>query len=436
MTVAVMPPLEQDDRPPPSELDNTDAYMDERGRELDADVLAGIREMDGADGIKWSVSRVGEEDPSRNGFLVKLGTSQLTGEYLRNKFGGGRYYVRGNYPSGKYAAHRTFEIAADAPRTPMNGALSSGSSGPGSGGFDFQRFMAEQEIRDEARSEKRRRERMELLTVVGPLVAPIVAAMIGRQGPDIATLVTALKPAPPPDPLQQMVALKELMGGNTASDPVDRALKLFDVIADRTPSGGETGWADILKEAIRAIAPSVSPMIEAQLAARAQPLLAAPGNPGHGNPGPGSSTVATVAPLSAGSATGDSENPAMFGLLALIPWLKTQLAMALQKAQSGSNPELIAERIVDDLPLAQKRDPRELIGFITREDWFAQLCRLEPRCQHHQPWFEEMREAMLAQFAEAAQDTANAQRPSPMAVQGEGVQTIDMPVAPPSLTGK
>lgn len=433
-----------DDRPDDRDMDSVAAFTEETGRELDSDVLQGLRELQGADGIRWSVHRVGDDDPKRNGFLMKLGTSQLNMEYLTKTFGGGRYYVRGNYPSGKYAAHRTIEIAADAQRAVAPVAANPAASGQP---FDVQRFLAEQEALSEARAAKRRTQWLETITVLGPIVGPIIAAMVGNRGPDVAALVTALKPPPAPTMPEMMTALASLksLAPEQTTDPVDRALKLFDVIADRTPSGGETGWADILKEAIRAVAPSVAPMIEAKLSERA--LAASMPQPVSAVPALSSMPGSTVAPVTQTgvlpAAAVSVENP-MLGMVALLPWLKSQLQMALTKAANGTDPVFIADRILDDANTERLNVP-ELLQFVARPDWFVLLCRFEPRCAQYQSWFTDMRNAMLEEDQSAGGGGISpplpvaTQTPPPaesMSVQGEGVQTIDRPGAPPSLTGK
>lgn len=420
-----------DDRPPVTQFDTPESYVEQRTRELDQDVLQGLRELDGADTVRWSVSRTGDEDPSRNGFLVKLNTSQLSAEYIRNRFGGGKYYVRGMYPNGGYAGHRTLDIAFDAPRTASTGVGVSAGAGTG---FDVQRFMAEQDAREEARAEKRRRERLEILQIVGPIAAPIIAAMVGRQGPDISQLVTALKGPTMPEMMTALASLKSLAPEQT-TDPIDRALKLLDVIQDKAPSGGETGWLDVVKEVIRAAGPTVGTVIEGAVQSamtRVSPTSTTPAAAPSGLlPAP------SAAPGGSVSAT-PQENPQMLGLLALIPWLKQQLEMAIQKASRGSDPVLIAERILDDLP--DSADPEQLLAFVQREDWWAQLQRLDARVSPYAQWFARMRQAMLEQFTGLSGETevetgapGNVTTgPSPQMT----VTEIERPAGPPSLTGK
>lgn len=396
------------------DADTAEGYNAERGRVEDMDVIAGLRELDTGQGIKWRVERVNSDDPAQDGFLKEIPTEALTLEGLTNRFGAGQYKITGRYPGGQYAASRRVKIASDAPRlSSQTGAMQTHAS-PSLAFDEFER-------RQEARDEKRRKDRNDLLAIAIPAMAPIVAALLGNRGPDVAALVTALKPAPPPDPIQQLAALKALMPDTTAVNPLDSAMKIVELLRDAGGDGGDSaGMMDIIKEVIRnpqAIG-ALGSMLQ-RPAASAVPAL----------PAPDSATTLINAP-----AQPVEGSPAMFGMLTLLPWLKEQMAMALRKAAGGSDPELIAERIVDDLPRGAK--PEELAKLLAREDWFAQLQKFDSRVSGHVEWFTQMREAMLAIFNNDESEPAD-ESASQMSVRIEPKSTeIDRPKGPPSLTGE
>lgn len=398
-------------------------YVQERERIEDADVIQALREIDGADTVTWKFERLDADDVNDNGFVGSMSNDAMTMERVAQKFGPGRYKIIGRYSNGTYAASRRVTIAQDVTVARVGRGTAGGAVAGSLGIEDWER-------RQEQRDERRRKERNDLLALVLPAMAPVVAALLGNRGPDVAALVTALKPPPAPTMPEMMTALASLksLAPEQTTSPLDNALKLLDVIQDRAPSGGgETGWFDLAREVIKAAAPSIAPMIEAKLAERVQPLLAAPGNPGAGSPAPGSSIVATATSLSAVSATDVSENPAMFGLLALIPWLKTQLGMALDKAARGTDPVFIADRILDDLP--DNANPQELLRFVEREDWFDQLRRLEPRVTPYREWFERMRAAMREALSDEA--VPPAMQVAEVGMKESPDDEIDRPLGPP-----
>lgn len=424
----LVPAGDLDDRPGFSDQDSPDRYNAERAQREDADVLSVLREVDGAEGVTWKIYRMGADNEEDNGWIADLSTVQLTMQTLSNKFGPGNYRVRGQYTNGTYAGQRTIKIARDAHRAvSVRGDSPVSTSG---GGFDMQAFFAMQDKRDEARRQeakeerdRRRQDRNELLTILAPVMAAAVPALFSR-GPDLGSLLTALKP---PDPIQTIAALKQLMPDNQQppASAMDTALKLIDKFRDMAPAEGGTNWMDLGRELIRTLGPVAAPAIEAAMA-RAQSASSVAVAPTGVAPSVSAITVGPANPsLSA------PENASMLGMLALLPWLKEQMAMALTKAASGSNPELIAERIIDDLPAGTQ--PGTLLQFIEREDWWQKLQQFEPRVATYFPWFQAMRDAMIAVIREGDEGAPRIPAPTMTVTPVESPAEVDRPAGPPKL---
>ena len=413
---------------PEDDFDSRGQYLADQEREQEIDVLAGLRELEGADGARWRIYRIGSDDPSLNGFLDEIGTVQLSAVWIRDKFGGGKYRVRGHLAgNGRIIAHRTIEIAGDAPRR-----ASSIATAPVASGNSSSVSFEEWERKEEIRAEKRRKERMDLIGILGPIAAPIIAAWVGRQGPDMATLIAALKPPPPPDPIALLTQLKALNASESAhSNPFDTAFKVLEKLQDLSPPEGGTGWMDVLKEVVKTAGPSLGGVIESAMQKSATTV--SPALPPSVAPAAAGGNIALTAGTFSEARSGD---PTMLGMLALLPWLKEQMAMALQKAAQGSDPGLIAERILDDLPQGMK--PDALVEFIARADWFQQLQRFDSRVAAYGPWFNAMRTAMLDEITGGEPSgTAKPQGDSttqlpPMSVTPMDDE-IEKPIAPPKL---
>lgn len=379
-------------------------YVNERTRLEDRDVISALREVDSAETVRWSINRYGDADPARDGFIGEVVTEMLTLDNLARRFGPGNYRIIGKYPTGQYAASRRVKIASDASAVKKENSVNTSMSGTPS----WDEWMR----REEQRRESARKERNELLAILIPALSPIIAAMIGNKGPDIATLAAALKPPPPPTMPEMMTALASLkaLAPEQTQDPIDRALKLLEVIQDKAPTVGETGWMDLAREALKAVAPVIGPVVADKLASGVSTH-----SPSVALPGP----IPTANPSS-------SENPQMLAMLKLLPWFKTQMEMALAKATRipPSDPALIAERVCDDLP--DDVQPLLLKELIEREDWWQQMQRLEPRVSPHIAWFTELRKEILAQFEETPPSmTTKVIEPKS--------QEIDRPQKPPSL---
>lgn len=388
-----------------------------------ADVIATMRELEGADEIKWRIYRTADPEPSRNGYLATWTGSQISQDRIRDKFGGGKYKFIGYYTNGRYAAHKVIVIADDAPRT--EGSKVNSQNGPQ---FDLSGFLAQQDARDqrrraeeeerrryeEEREEKRSRDRLTLIAAVATPAATVLAALLGNRGPDMASLITAMKP---PDPLQLLAGLKTLMPEPQPvvpqPDAIDKAITIMEKIdALKGNPNGETNWMDLLREVIKSAGPgagqAIAVLAQRAAAARAeragtvQPqVLSAPAQPALPSP-------ENAAPLGAGADVN------ILKAARLIPWLKAQIEKFLPAARRrGSDPELYAALMLDELP--EDQDADALTQFVERPDWFEWLKSIDPRVAESPQWFAQMRAHLLEYLKEGdepAQPPETAQVPA------------------------
>jgi len=265
-----------------------DAELKDQQRQVEEDtleVLEAMRALDHGGTVRWRITRVGTGDPTLDGFLDTWPTKLVTLERIRDKMGGGTFYLKG-FRHGKYWVHKTVEIAG-VPKVYVPEAPAGGGGGvqqnQATGGFDIGAFLAQQEARDaarrreateernrerreqEEREERDRKSRNELLAIVMPVLGTIATGITGafagaRSSPmaDIAALMTAMKG---PDPITVLTQLKALeRGGN--NDTLSKVLPmLIDMAGDRA-SGGDTGWMDVMKELVKSAGPTVGAMIE------------------------------------------------------------------------------------------------------------------------------------------------------------------------------
>lgn len=361
------------------------------------DALEGLRQMRDAIGIRWRIYRVDADDSRKIGFLGEWNTSQLSQKRIANKFGSGKYRIMGTYSSGKFAAQRTIEIAegvdrdevsVSAPQSPIN----------------MQDFFTQMDMREERRQrladereEKARARRMELFAVMGPLLAPALAALVtgitGSKGPDLAGLITALKPAPQPSWIEQMQMLKELTGkverGETS---MDQALNILERVREMAPKGeGERGLLDTIMEGLKAFAPTIEKALDARAQAAAS---GAPATPALTAPAPVPLDMSAAQPVPPTLAL--PEGHPMMKLIPWLPWFKGQLEMLLVKAASGRDPALRADAFIDDLP--DDFPILDLMPILKAPDWFQQLSVLDSRIVQYQPWFTEFHKVLVAQL--------------------------------------
>jgi hypothetical protein len=470
-----------------------DAELEEqqRAREHDTlEVLEALRGLDAGQTVKWRITRNGTGDPNFDGFLDTWPTKLVTLERIRDKMGGGTYYLKG-FRNGKYWVHKTVEIAGE----PKLYKRDEGGTvvAPTGTGFDLSQFLAQQEARDarrrqeeserrredEEREEKRRQERKDMMIALGPAFLAAAAQIFsGNRGPDLAALITAVKPPPQPDPMQQLAALKALMGGNNSSVAERMLPLLLDKVTD-SGSTGETGWMDIAKELVKSAGPTVGGMIEGAIQqarmAQAVPVTATDVTPQPAAPQlaaapqvpqpvrrrerrtiaserspvesvPSSarvdgSVVDTVGVSSNRTISGGGSEMNMLALLPHLPWLKDQLGRMGQAAAKGRDPEVYAAMFLEELP-----DGIDIVlvgQLLSRSDWYAQLVQIEPRLNREDlaPWFEVLRAHLVASIQAELQGVGQASAPQPVASTAPAptratVTEIQRPTKLPSLTGE
>lgn len=424
------------------------------------DALEAMRALDHGELVEWKVSRMGEDDEQYNGYLVTWSNSQMSLERIQRLLGGGKYHCKG-FKRGKYFTHKTVKIAGP----PLLKKGEKPIDGSGGGGADMQAFMQQMMMMDERRraeDERRRHEdverqerkdaaRQQLILTALPSVATVLAAMFQGNKTDLGSILVALKPPPPPDPMQQLAALKALMPDPGPAPPsaLDSAFTLVDKLKDLgglNGEGGQAGWMDIFKEVIKAAGPSVGTVIEGAV----QNAQAAAAERARGG---GAVTVIPPAiDTSQPAAARISQEGAPVGLLKHLPFLRSHLNRWVLAAQKNASPALYAQVFFTEAP--DDMDPRELLELLQREDWLLRLAQLDGRVEQVQPWFYALHQVLVhtlhTQFLNPSADGAGARMAGsggettspiaaspapPAAIRRVVTGEVERPVKLPSLTG-
>ncbi len=399
------------------------------------DILTGLRALQSADPVRWTIERVDGEGDA--GLLAKWPTLKLKWENIRDEFGPGTYAVEGRTNRGKYVRRSTITIASDAPRK-VKEAM---QANVGMGGFNLAEFLSQQEARDrlkreedqqrdrdrQEREDKRAEKREQLILAGLPAIATVFAAMFNRPQMDMGALVTAMRPAPAPDPIQMIAALKSLAPDpKTGPDPMSTAITLFELLADKAgANSGRADWLDVVKEGVKVLGPSVGGAIE-QTIIQARENAAAQNGAAHGT---GQAPAALPAPNGVPPAGAHIQQAASeAGMLDLLPhltWLKGQLSKLANAAGRARDPELYAAMFLEELP--PNLAPKRVLELLTREDWLQQLARFEPAITDATvPWWQALQQSLVGMIQEAM-------APS-LAKKSSG--EIERPSAVPSLTGE
>jgi hypothetical protein len=413
------------------------------------DILQGLREIQTTDPVRWTIERM--EGDGDAGLLAKWPTAALRWERIRDEFGPGTYAVEGRTNRGKYVRRTTITIASDAPRKAKENMAM--------GGFNLAEFMAAQEARDrqqrqenedrrrqdqeeqrarQEREDKRSAERNALILGALPSVATVLASMFGNRTDPLA-IAAALRPAPGPDPLAMIAALKQLAPeAPKGPGPMEQALQLFELLADKaSANGGATGWIDVVKEGVKVFGPTVGGAIEATITQARQNAVAQQNGQVSSLANPGAVPAALPSPEHASGAPGPAQNPsgdpAMLDLLDLAPhvaWLQGQLNKMGTAATRGRDPSLYAAMFLEELP--EGLTPQRVHQLLSRPDWLELLARFNAQVVQQAPWWTRTRGAIIAYIEEAAQPAETQPSRKTAAPQGQ----IDRPQGLPSLTGE
>lgn len=422
------------------------AEAEEIDTEEAGEIFRVTEEILAADSTRLIITRTFPKD--LYGYVGEMSPSEFTMDRIAQEFGPGKYRIRVMGPRGFVKGGGKVIIA---PRSKPAQA----------GDTDIRTLLEELDKRNQQRAEASRNRTLEIITALGPTIAPILAAIVGRQGPDIAALIAATKGPSMPELMTALGSLKALVPApEPTADPVDRALKLLDVIQEKAPRAqGETGMLDLLKEAIKAVGPSAGALLQkiavsmppaapgqavgqdaaAQLPAgqspAAQPRLPAPQPAPNGamqQPQahanimpPAPAAPGQMAPVSAPVSEAD---PNMnLALLKILPWFRAQLDQMIARAARGIDPALAAEMFLAEFP--EGTNPDEFLPLLADANWFVLLQRFDARVAQHPDWFAEMRASLLEQ-AEALRAEALSAAPPAAGIPIESVAPVSPAPAP------
>lgn len=104
-------------------------------------------------------------------------------------------------------------------------------------------------------------------------------------------------------------------------------------------------------------------------------------------------------------------------MLALLGWLKEQLAGLAHQASLNKDPALYAEVVLDNLPPGV--DPKMLLNFLGANDWWAKLTQFFPGVQPYPQWFADCRKELVNGLQEMINAVESPTTDAPVGVSSE-----------------
>jgi len=287
------------------------------------------------------------------------------------------------------------------------------------------------ETTDRTRLKKRRKLVIEKMTKKAPVqnntqeLSAVLQAMAEsqqRQMEQFKELILMQRPAAPqtaaPDNgqmltqmIQSMAALQGLMPKPPENNSMDMFLKGVELMKDYAgdSGGGEKGLPDVLITMAKEFGGPLLDMTK-QLSAISGP----PANPAISAP---AQTLNAPEPVKiAPPMTETPEDEGMF-------MFKMQLNSLVARATHNADPALWADVIMESMP------PDQIKAFLGRPDLREFLMSINPEVQNVWPWFERLRDEVLAGLTESpsGDDTVSAAEPAPIVEAPE----LDAPVNDP-----
>lgn len=381
-------------------VDDTDAQLQEQAEEL-----ARLNQASGGDlfnvtdelraaGISGVVCLITRNHPvEKKGYCGTLSIAEFTLEKMRVTFGAGRYMVQIKGPKGFLPGGGPVEIAesVEEPKKQNNS------------------FESVFELMERKEAERRARTD-EWLKLAITTCVPLLTAFITRApSNDIASLVTALKPAPGPtlaDLSSTLLNMKTLAAPEKSESQVDTILKVFsaaqDLMGGDSDKGGKGGsnWTDIIRDLIKAAPEALKPVLEARMAAmqnsqRPTVIAATAPNP-NVQTAPQRPMVSATTPISGAPSADVATNSGVDMRALWEPIAKQHLAKVVGWAQKDLDPAACAEVFVGDLPdLSAYLSVDQVLEYLDHPQWFEKVCELEPRLSAAIQYCDEMRLEMI-----------------------------------------
>lgn len=356
------------------------------------ELFSSIEELRDAQGVMIQITRIAPV--GKTGYMGQMSPIQFSRETMRRLYGAGMYKVRVKGPKGYLPGGGAVEIGELVESEPKNG------------GSDFLTMMEFMDKRERDRKAESSEKTSRILELAIPTLGTVLAALLSRNSsPDIAALVTAMRPAPGPslaDLSTAMVNMRSLTQDNTPRlDPMDQILKVMDAVKDLGDKGGgskgETNWLDIAKELIGQVGPAVAPILQGLQARQAlteaqkpkivsvAPVPVVASAPAIVPPG----VVSAESP--AATSVVNASEPDM--LVAFLPVIKSYLSEILVWAKDDKNPQTYAEVLIDKLPsnIANFIPQEKALEYLNHEKWFEYVCEQNEGFKNLRPWCDEFR---------------------------------------------
>ncbi len=330
------------------------------------DVIEELQNLVGDDVVKYSVFRIPRKPGELGGYCSMYNKGELSGDSIRETWGGGRYSIRAIGSDGKYLKVVQADIL-DAPKSATPAAAASDAV----------------TVRD-------------LIALFAGMQRPsgdseALKAMLASQSEMIKGLMS--RPEPKGPSITDILAI--MKAGEAKGDgPVEMLLRGITLGKELGGEGGGEGdWLSLAGKGLDALKPILA-NLPSRAATPIPPQIIGP----PATLPPGAPPAAAAPPPGNGAAPQPKPQARVANpMLRQLNWLNAQVKVLLYQAVKAGNPALYAALIAENLP--PFITAADLRARLDQPDAIKQLAQLDARVLQHAEWFEQFRLAMLTRLA-------------------------------------
>lgn len=350
-----------------------DVPASEKADVIEEDVLRALVELDSGSDVRWQIIRTSGVEGER-GYCGTMATIDLTQENIAEKYGPGKYQVKGIRQNGTYFKSGHIEVSKSAipPKMDSSKDLLNSLQGKNSSDDMFKFMTLMMSMQQEASKQ----------------MTSVLTALISKPSESKGFPIEALIAASP----ALLGGLKEFFStGKT--DPMKQMLDAITITEKLRGKGdgNETGatWIDIVRDGLQSV-----PALLSGRAGQTPAVASATVLPGV------KETTTTPIPLAhvetpEAVASGDPGEEDVN--LKLLIEFKGKLSMLIERAKKMRDPQTYAEVFLDELP--DGIDTGLIVNLLNSDDWFMRLKGFDSRVEPYEEWFTQFRDIVLYQLS-------------------------------------
>ena len=346
----------------------------------DADIMAALQALGGADEVKWQVTKTHPIDQA--GYCATYSSAELSLDRIREEYGAGKYRIRGLNEKNRFIGGKNVALTHTVKK--VEPVVQKSHDTPSF--TDMIALMNQSSQRQ-----------MDMMMMMQKSQTDMLAAILGSG--------RANAPAYDPNAAQaNMIAMMGVMKDlfkPSETGAVDMLMKGLEL--GRELGGGEGGGMDWMTLAAKGL-DTIKPALEAQAAApvranpRPQPrqLVQPQPQPARLPSAPAPEPVKPPETAQPKPETEDNMN------LQLVMWVKNQVKLLAYQAKRDSDPELYATVFLDNLPPEVTEE--QILANFSPADALEKLSLVAPEVIEHKAWFERFRTSVIEMLTEQPED--------------------------------